>query len=382
MDAARGHRGSRPLSPAAAPYAGTVQQRIWAGVLVASLGWGSGGVVSRMALADGATPYEIALARAVLAGIGVVALLAVRRRLRRPDGVVWRVGTVMALTNLAVPFVLTNLALQYASAGFVALPSALIPLITAALAHLFLTGERLSGAKALGLVTALAGVVVLLTSGDSGLDTAGRPVVAGLLGLVSAVTIAAGSIYAKRHAGRYATLDVAGTQFVLGAVMVAGAALLAGDGLGTGPRASWPELAYLAAVTTFVPFVVYYWLIRHVTATYASVIGYVVPLIAVLAGVVLLDERVQPGILAGGVLILGGVVMTDRLEHRLGRGRPASPQPRVDPVGDRLRGEAEVLGDGLSRSRRPESIDADGRPAPAGDPLPSERRGRLEGGDR
>jgi drug/metabolite transporter (DMT)-like permease len=56
-----------------------------------------------------------------------------------------------------------------------------------------------------------------------------------------------------------------------------------------------------------------------VTATYASVIGYIVPLIAVIVGVVLLDEQVQPGILIGGLLILTGVVVTDRLEQRVPR---------------------------------------------------------------
>jgi drug/metabolite transporter (DMT)-like permease len=332
-----------------------------------------------MALADGATPYEIALARAVLAAVGVLAYLLVRRRLRRPDGIVLRVGVVMALTNLAVPFVLANIALQYASAGFVALPAALIPLVTAALAHVFLPDERLSASKVLGLIIALAGVVVLLTSGDSGLGTAGRPLVAGALGLASTVTIAAGSVYAKKSAGRYATLDVAGTQFVLGAVCVAVAAVAAGDGVGAGPRASWPELLYLAGVTTFVPFTVYYWLIRRVTATYASVIGYIVPLIAVITGVVVLDEQIQPGILFGGLLILSGVLITDRLEHRVGR--PPSPQPGLDAVGDRLRSEPQLGGDPLRGGRHAEAVDADGEAIGAGDPMPPEGGPRLDGSD-
>jgi drug/metabolite transporter (DMT)-like permease len=268
-----------------------------------------------MALGDGATPYEIALARGLLAAIAVVAYLAVRRRLRRPDGIVLRVGVVMAFTNLSIPFVLSNVALQYASAGFVALPAALIPLMTAGLAHFLLPEERLNAGKVVGLVIALAGVAVLLLSGDSGLPSGGRPLVAGALSLASGITIAAGSIYAKRHAGSYSTMDVAGIQFTFGALGVAAAALLVGDGLGAGPVAAWPEMVYLAAATTFLPFTLYYWLIRHVTATYASVIGYVVPVFAVAAGVVVLDEQIQPGILIGGLLILIGVLITDRIER-------------------------------------------------------------------
>jgi drug/metabolite transporter (DMT)-like permease len=46
-------------------------------------------------------------------------------------------------------------------------------------------------------------------------------------------------------------------------------------------------------------------------------VGYVVPLVAVIAGVVLLDERLQPGIVIGGLLIFAGVILTHRAEQRV-----------------------------------------------------------------
>jgi len=294
-----------------------MQRQVWTAVLVASFGWGTGGVVTRMALDDGASPYEIALVRGALAAVAVVAFLVVRRSLTRPTGVVWRVGVVMAVTNMAVPFVLSTISLQYASAGFVALPAALIPLMTAVLAHLFLPAERLTAAKVIGLVIALIGVAVLLLSGDSGLAAGGRPLIAGSLGLISVATIAVGSVYAKRHAGSYSTLDVAGIQFTFGALVVTLISLVVDGRAGVGPAGAWPELLYLALITTFVPFTLFYWLIRHVTVTYASVVGYIVPLISVITGVILLDEQIQPGILIGGLLIFAGVLLTDRLERRV-----------------------------------------------------------------
>jgi drug/metabolite transporter (DMT)-like permease len=206
---------------------------------------------------------------------------------------------------------------QYASAGFVALPTALIPLTTAALAHVFLPDERLSLVKAAGLTVAMAGVAVLLLAGDSGLaEEEGRPLLAGMLGLIAVASISAGSIYSKRHAGRYGVLEVSWIQFLLGAALIAGAALVMDGRVGVGPTAAWPELGYLALAATIMPFILWYWLIRYVTATYAATIGYVVPLIAVIVGVILLDEQVQPGIAVGGALILAGVILTDRLERR------------------------------------------------------------------
>lgn len=293
-----------------------MQRRVWAAALVSSAGWGTGTVVSRVALADGATPYEIAMLRGVLAGVAVVALMAARRSLRRPSKVAMRVGVVMAVTNMAVPFLMGSIALQYASAGFVALPVSLVPLATAALAHLFLPDDRLTLVKVMGLAIALAGVAVLLLSGDSGLAEEGRPLLAGLLGLVSVVSISAGNIYSKRHAGDYGLLQVSSIQFFLGASILAVVSLFVEGRVGSGPAAAWPEFIYLGLASTVTPFVLYYWLIRRVTATYAAAVGYVVPLIAVVVGVVFLDEMVQPGIAFGGALILAGVILTDRLERR------------------------------------------------------------------
>jgi drug/metabolite transporter (DMT)-like permease len=81
-------------------------------------------------------------------------------------------------------------------------------------------------------------------------------------------------------------------------------------------RAGWGALAYIAIVATFMPVALYYWLLRHVTVTYSAAIGYVIPLIAVAVGVIALDEQLQPGIVAGGALILTGVVLTDRARRR------------------------------------------------------------------
>jgi drug/metabolite transporter (DMT)-like permease len=293
-----------------------VQQRIWGAALLSSFGWGTGTVVSRVAINDGASPFEISVARGALAGLSVVLFLLASRRLRRPGVVATKVGVVMAVTNMAVPFMMGTIAVQYASAGFVALPIALIPLATAALAHVFLPAERLTAIKVAGLTVALSGVAVLALSGDSGLDEGGKPLLAVALGLISVISISAGNIYSKQYAGRYGVLDVSGIQFLLGAVLLSIAALILDGAVGAGPREAWPEISYLALFATSMPFLLYYWLIRHVSVTYAAAVGYVVPLIAVVTGVIALDEQVQPGIAIGGALILAGVLLTDRLERR------------------------------------------------------------------
>ena len=87
---------------------------------------------------------------------------------------------------------------------------------------------------------------------------------------------------------------------------------------------AWVLLGYMAVFSSFVPMMLYYWLLRRVTATYASLAGYVIPIIAIVAGIVFLGEQLQAGIALGGLLILIGVIVTDRSERR-----PAAPRTPV-----------------------------------------------------
>lgn len=292
-------------------------RRLWLALVIASLGWGTAGVLTRVVLDEGVGPYTSAALRSSLAAVVVLIFLFSRHRGFPRSREAWKVGLVMGVSNLAVPYILSTIALQYASAGFIGLTTALIPLFTALLAHFALQNEPLSSMKVAGLVLGLAGVGALLGSGESGLVSGGRPVIAGVLALISVVSIAAGGIYAKYHSGTYEPLDVTGVHFVSGSVVILVATFVAE---GTPPNPSglaWTLMVVMAIFTTFVPFVLYYWMLRSVSATFTSIAGYLVSPIAVIAGIVFLDERLQSGIVLGGLLIFAGVLLTDRSERRL-----------------------------------------------------------------
>jgi probable blue pigment (indigoidine) exporter len=84
---------------------------------------------------------------------------------------------------------------------------------------------------------------------------------------------------------------------------------------GTPPSLSgtaWSLVLFMAVFSTFLPFYLFYRLLQTVPATTVALVGYVTPLVALIGGVILLDERIEVGILIGGALILAGMIMTDR----------------------------------------------------------------------
>ncbi len=299
-----------------------MQLRIWSAIVVAALAWGTTGVATRAALNDGVPPIAMVAIRAVIAAVLLYAVLRIRKTPISRDRDSLRLGFVAGVFQLSLPFLLFTLAYQYASAGFVGMLVALIPLGTASVAHVMLPDEKLHSAKVIGLLVAFFGVVFLLASGDSGLAEGGEPFLAAMLSLGAVASIAYSSVYAKRHAETFDPIELTWMQFMVGIVVVGGAMLIAEGWPSAISTWGWLLILYLTILGSVLPFLLFYWLLTHVTSTKASLVGYVVPLVALIAGVVLIDEQIQAGIIGGGLLILVGVVLTDRAERR----RPA-PSP-------------------------------------------------------
>ena len=290
----------------------------WAVLLVAAVGWGTGGIAVRAAFGEGVGPWTLIALRVGIAAILVIALLAVKG-LRVPDRLTLKVGIVMAITNLVIPYVLFTFAYDEASAGFVGLFAALIPLATAIYANFMLDNERLTRGKLIGLFIGFSGVAALLISGDSGLGADGRPLVAAVLAIVSVVAIGYAGAYAKRYAGQYDPIEITGLQFSLSAVVLI-PAMLVFEGIPHSLTApGWALILYMAIASTFLPFYLYYRLLESMPVTTVSLIGYLVPLVSLIGGALLLGEQIEAGIVIGGALILTGMIVTDRA------GRTRSP---------------------------------------------------------
>lgn len=293
--------------------------RIWVAFGAASLGWGSAGVAVRAAFDEGVPPLAMVALRSVIASAAIFFYLVFIRGGVPRGRDEWTMGLVMSLFNLALPFVLFTLGYQYASAGFMGLLAALIPITTALFAHFLLPDDPLYSGKVVGLVVAFAGVAFLSLTGDSGLEEGGRPLLALSLGVASVVCIGIANIYAKKRAHHYDPVEVTGMQFALGAVMLVSLAAVVEGYPSEITALGWVLVFYLALIGSVVPFLSYYWVLKHVSVTRAQIVAYLVPLVALTTGIVVLDEKLEIGIAVGGAMILAGVVITGAAERRFVR---------------------------------------------------------------
>ncbi|HVR33680.1 MAG TPA: DMT family transporter [Acidimicrobiia bacterium] len=283
----------------------------WAALWALSVGWGTVGVATRAALENGVGSLTIVAGRLVIATALVAAAQLFLRRRMSWDPTLVRTGTVMAIVGVAMPYVLFNYAYKYASAGFVGLMAALAPLGTAIFAHFLLPGERIGRRRLFGLSLAIAGVAVLLLAGDSGLAVGGRPSLAIAWSIPGVAAFSFSTVYAKRQTASLAGFDVLVVQFAVAtALMLAPTFLM--EGVPRLDAESWWLLVYLAIGSTVVPLMLFYWVLQRNTAAQTALVGFIVPLVAVIAGVVLMSEKVGTGLILGGAAIITGVIVADR----------------------------------------------------------------------
>jgi drug/metabolite transporter (DMT)-like permease len=207
-----------------------------------------------------------------------------------------------AACEIAIPFTLIAVGEQHVASSLAAILIASMPLMVTLLSLRFSPEDRPTGLRLAGLFLGLAGVIALL-----GIDVAGEPdeLLGALLILVATLLYAIAPLIIQRS---LADLDPLGP--VTAALLVSAAALLplaiAAPPGETPPLDAIASLVVLGAVCTALGLVLFFRLIAEAGPSRASIITYVNPLVAVLLGVLVLDERLGASSLAGLVLILAG----------------------------------------------------------------------------
>lgn len=252
--------------------------------------------------------------RLMLASVGFISIYLVGGD-RRPwptDLTLWRHSLLLGVIGIAMPMFMTVMALQYLSSGVTSMLTATGPAITVIMAHFLLADETLNRRKAAGVSLALSGAIFLAVSGQSGLAASSKnPLIGYMLVGGTLFTVSCTTIYARRYLGGYRSMDVASTQLFVAAVVTAPVFLLIG-GRPVMDAVDWrgiTALVYAALTGTLLAIIFFFENVRRFGATAAAMIQYVIPVVATIGGILLLNERFTPSMAIGIGLIVGGITL-------------------------------------------------------------------------
>lgn len=257
-------------------------------------------------------PVYVTLGRVVAGALTlIVVLLLTRDRLPR-DPVAWGHLFFIGLVGVVIPFTLFGYGEQRVSSGLAGIWNATTPLLTLPIAVLIMRTEKLTVRRAAGVGIGFLGVLVVLGvwQGVGGAHLSGQ-----LMCLGAALCYGVAIPYQKRFLGHRpdSSASLAAGQLIAAtAQLLVVAPLLAGapsSPAGLSPEVIGSVLA-LGVFGTGLAFLINMRNIRIAGASAAASVTYLIPVFAVLLGVLVLDEHIawyQP---VGALVVLLGVAVS------------------------------------------------------------------------
>ena len=271
--------------------------------------WGTTFVSTKVLLEDFA-PVDILFYRFL---IGLIVLIMVHPHVLTFRS--WRQEALFAgagLCGVTLYFLLENIALTLTYASNAGMIVAVIPMITAVLAHFFLSGEKLEPRFFIGFAAAFTGLALIFFNGQMMLKL--NPL-GDILAAASAFVWAAYAILMKKISTfGYHTIQCTQRIFLYGLLFIIPALFLFDFRFDASPFASpanWLNILFLGAGASALCFVTWNWSVGVLGAVKTSAYIYMVPVITIAASVVILQEKLTWVAFCGGALTLAGLYISE-----------------------------------------------------------------------
>ena len=295
-----------------------VSRRGWVLFVAMSVIWGVPYLLIKVAV-DEVSPVVVVFVRCVV-GAALLLPWVLARGQVRPALRHWRALLVFTVLEMTAPWLLLSYAEVTLSSSLTGLLVASVPFVAALAARLLGDEERLTPVRLAGMGLGVLGIAALL-----GFDVEGIALLPVLAVVLVVLGYGTAPLVASRALGDVPGVAVSAIALVLTAVVYAPFAVPRWQQVTTASGQALGSLAALGVVCTGVALVLFFALIREVGPQRALVITFVNPAVAVLAGVLLLDEPFTLGLAVGLPLVLLGCVLATR------RNAPA-PAPVGSPV--------------------------------------------------
>jgi drug/metabolite transporter (DMT)-like permease len=272
--------------------------------------WGASFLFIKVGVRD-MSPTVLVLGRSASGTVGLaVIMLLMRRPLLSED---WRRRLVpfviMAVVNALYPWAAIAWGEEHISSGLASILNSTTTLWTAILIFWVIPHERPSALNYLGVLIGISGVVILVLPDLAAHGVTGS--VLGVLAVVSAsISYAVAALFQRTKLRGMSVYQQSLGQLAVTSLLAIPLAAPTVPSV----HLAWLSMGAVIALGvagTGIAYLLYYYTMNTLGAVRATGVTFVVPLTAVFWGVVLLGESLSLPIIAGMVVILAGVVLTN-----------------------------------------------------------------------
>ena len=286
----------------------------WMLLVLLSVVWGGSFFFNGIALREFPT-LSIVTARVGLAALALLFLMKMLGQGIQLNRQILKAFFGMSFLNNVVPFSLIVWGQQRIASGVASILNATTPLFTMLVAHWFTTDEKINPRRLLGVLTGMGGVGLMM--GLDSMESSGFHLLGQSAILLAAFSYGLAGVYGKR----FAQLEIPPLATATGQLCASSIILI--------PLSLWIDrpwtmaipsiegmgsLLGIALLSTALAYVIYFRLLKTAGATNLLLVTLLIPVSAIILGVFLLDESLEPQHLYGmAVISLGLLIMHGRL---------------------------------------------------------------------
>ena len=283
--------------------------RDWLTLLLLTVLWGSAFMLNELAL-SAFPPSVLVAGRIVIAMAFICGYLLMGNGKLPPIGREWLPLAVLAIVGNVLPFHLVAWAQQHIDSSMAGILLAVVPLLVLTIAHFLVPGGRLTRWRIVGFVLGFAGVVIIIGPDAIGGIMSPTAVWGAIATLGAALCYAASTIYTRRLGPGDPVRRSAGVLIVSSMLAMPAALVAVPDVVMPGVLAVF-AVGALGMIATGFATILCFRLIQGPGPAFLSLVNYMVPAWAVLAGIVLLGESVSHTVMYGLALILLGIACSE-----------------------------------------------------------------------
>jgi len=270
---------------------------------------------------------QLAAIRQLIAGSLYVGFF-LYKKIPLPRGKEWIPVLVLSFLNFIMSNGLSTWGVKYISAGLGSIMGAIFPLWLVIIG-LFISKEKIPQKALIGLLLGFSGVCIifyehlqdfLIPDFRFGI----------ILSLIATWTWAFATLYTKQQAARFNPYFSLGLQMLISGVSLYTFTGLTGNtiSLAAIPWESWASIAYLIIFGSLIAFVSYLYALQNLPTEQTSIYAYINPMVAVLCGWLIFNEKVTIFITIGGLVTLLGVYLVNKAFKNV----PPPEQPETEGI--------------------------------------------------
>jgi drug/metabolite transporter (DMT)-like permease len=254
---------------------------------------------------------QLAGMRQLLGGLCYVVFFTIRGE-RWPDRKQWQTIIILGTLNFLLSNGLTTWGVKYISAGLGSIIGATFPLWLVAIT-LFSPGAKLPLKAIIGFIVGFGGICIIFYEHlHDFLNADFRFGI--ILAFVGTTAWAFGTLYTKKKAHSFNPYFSLGLQMCISGIALLNISGFSGNivPLTAVPWQSWIAIGYLVIFGSVISFIAYLYALQNLTTEQTSVYAYINPVVAVLIGAMIFNEKLTVFIAAGGLITLAGVYLINK----------------------------------------------------------------------